>query len=107
MMMSPGVNFFLKMLYFYKKSAAPCKRPRRADVMNLFHPFRVQNSQKKSQACLRNHPGNILKIKIHFSAPGLAFLWDMNNTKWYNGFYIQFIQSFAKKTFSYGENLKS
>ena len=35
------------------------------------------------------------------------FLWDMNNTKWYNGFYIQFRQSFAKETFSYDEYLKS
>ena len=34
-------------------------------------------------------------------------LWDMNNTKWCNGFYIEFRQSFAKKTFSYDEHLKS
>ena len=37
----------------------------------------------------------------------LAFLWDMNNTKWCNGFYIEFRQSFAKETFSYDEHLKS
>ena len=38
---------------------------------------------------------------------GLTFLWDMNNTKWCDGFYIQFRQSFAKETFSYDEHLKS
>ena len=32
---------------------------------------------------------------------------DMNKTKWCNGFYIQFRQSFAKETFSYDEHLKS
>ena len=35
------------------------------------------------------------------------FLWDMNNTKWCNGFYIEFRQNFAKETFSYDEHLKS
>ena len=35
------------------------------------------------------------------------FLWDMNNTKWYNGFYMEFRQSLAKETFSYDEHLKS
>ena len=35
------------------------------------------------------------------------FLWDMDQTKWWNGFYIQFRQSFAKETFSYDEHLKS
>ena len=35
------------------------------------------------------------------------FLWDMNNTKWCNGFYIEFRQSFSKETFSYDEYLKS
>ena len=35
------------------------------------------------------------------------FLWDMNDSKWYIGFYIQFRQSFAKETFSYDEYLKS
>ena len=35
------------------------------------------------------------------------FLWDMNNTKWCNGFYIEFRQSLAKETFSYDEHLKS
>ena len=34
-------------------------------------------------------------------------LWDMNNTKWCNGFYIEFTQSFAKETYSYDEHLKS
>ena len=39
---------------------------------------------------------------------GLAyFLRDMNNTKWCNGFYIEYRQSFAKETFSYDEYLKS
>ena len=37
----------------------------------------------------------------------LAFLWDMNNKKWCNGFYIEFRQSFAKETLSYDEYLKS
>ena len=31
----------------------------------------------------------------------------MNNTKWCNGLYIHFRQSFAKETFSYGEYLKN
>ena len=35
------------------------------------------------------------------------FLWDMNNKKWCDGFYIQFRQSLAKETFSYDEYLKS
>ena len=35
------------------------------------------------------------------------FLWDMNNTKWCNGFYIEFRQSFTKEFFSYDEHLKS
>ena len=30
-----------------------------------------------------------------------------NNTKWCNGFYIQFRQNFTKETFSYDEHLKS
>ena len=29
----------------------------------------------------------------------------MNNTKWCNGFYIEFRQSFAKETFPYDEHL--
>ena len=33
--------------------------------------------------------------------------WDMNKTKCWNGFDIQFRQSFAKETFSYDEYLKS
>ena len=32
---------------------------------------------------------------------------DMNNTKWWNGVYIEFRQNFAKETCFYGENLKS
>ena len=35
---------------------------------------------------------------------GQPFLWDLNNTKWCNGFYIEFRQSFAKETFSYDEH---
>ena len=31
----------------------------------------------------------------------------MNKTKWCNGFYIEFRQSFAKETFSYDKHLKS
>ena len=38
---------------------------------------------------------------------GQHFLWDMNKTKWCNGVYIEFIQNFAKETFSYDEHLKS
>ena len=34
------------------------------------------------------------------------FLWDLNNTKWSNGFYIEFRQNFTKETFSYDEYLK-
>ena len=33
-------------------------------------------------------------------------LWDMNNTKWCNDFYIKFRQSFTKETFSYDKRLK-
>ena len=35
------------------------------------------------------------------------FLWDLNNTKWCNGFYTEFRQHLAKETFSYDEHLKS
>ena len=38
---------------------------------------------------------------------GQHFLWDMNNTKWCIGLYIEFRQSLAKETFSYDEYLKS
>ena len=44
---------------------------------------------------------------VGLTALWLAFLWDMNITKWCNGFYIEFRQSFAKETFSYDEHLKS
>ena len=44
---------------------------------------------------------------VGLTALRLAFLWDMNKTKWCNGFYIEFRQSFAKETFSYDEHLKS
>ena len=51
--------------------------------------------------------GQGLLIEIFYIYIYIAFLWDMNNTKWCNGFYIQFRQNFAKETFSYGEHLKS
>ena len=35
------------------------------------------------------------------------FLWDMDKTKWCNGFYIQFRQNLAKETCFYDEQLKS
>ena len=38
---------------------------------------------------------------------GANILLDMNNTKWCDGFYIEFRQSFAKETFSYDEHLTS
>ena len=41
------------------------------------------------------------------NGPTASILRDMNNTKWCNGLYIQFRQSFAKETFSYDEYLKS
>ena len=41
------------------------------------------------------------------ASPLQHFLWDMNKTKWYDGFYIEFRQHFAKETFSYDEHLKS
>ena len=44
---------------------------------------------------------------VGLSVLQLAFVWDMNNTKWCNGFYIEFRQSFAKEKFSYDEYLKS
>ena len=44
---------------------------------------------------------------VGLTALRLAFLWDMNNTKWCNGFYIQFRQTFAKETFFYYAYLKS
>ena len=30
---------------------------------------------------------------------GQHFLWDLNNTKWCNHFYIEFRQHFTKETF--------
>ena len=44
---------------------------------------------------------------VGLAALSLAFLWDMNNTKYCNGFDIEFRQTFAKETFSYDEHLKS
>ena len=38
---------------------------------------------------------------------GQYYLWDLNNTKCFNGFYFEFRQSFAKETFSNDELLKS
>ena len=35
------------------------------------------------------------------------FFKKQNILKWYNGFYIEFRQNFAKETFSYDEHLKS
>ena len=49
------------------------------------------------------HCSNIVGL----TALRLAFLWDMNNKNWYNGFYTEFRQSFAKETLSYDEYLKS
>ena len=40
---------------------------------------------------------------VGLTALQLAFLWDISNTKWCNGFYIEFRQCFAKETFSYDE----
>ena len=37
----------------------------------------------------------------------MHFLWDLNNTKGCNGFYIELRQNFTKETFSYDEHLKS
>ena len=54
-----------------------------------------------------------LLSEVYFAIPSSYqvksqhFLWDMNNTKWCNDFYIEFRQSFAKETFSYDEYLKS
>ena len=42
-----------------------------------------------------------IKIKPYHCYP------DMNKTKWCNGFYMEFRQSFTKETFSYDERLKS
>ena len=44
---------------------------------------------------------------VGLAALRLAFLWDMDKTKWCNGFYIQFRQSFTKEMFAYDEQLKS
>ena len=44
---------------------------------------------------------------VGLTALRLAFLWDLNNTKWCNGFYTEFRQNFTKETFSYDEHLKS
>ena len=43
---------------------------------------------------------------IGHQAQSVGEKWE-NKTKWCNGFYIQFRQSFAKETFSYDEHLKS
>ena len=44
---------------------------------------------------------------VGLTAQRLAFLWDLNNTKWCNSFDIEFRQNFTKDTFSYDEHLKS
>ena len=52
-------------------------------------------------------PGIIIEEKSeHFWKMSIS-LWDMNNTKWSNGFSIEFRQSFAKETFPYDEQLQS
>ena len=45
-------------------------------------------------------------LLTHFPTASI-FLRDMNNTKWCNGFYIEFRQNVTKETFSYDEHLKS
>ena len=57
-------------------------------------------------SCLAHAMGRIINI-VGLAALRLAFLWDMNNTKWCNGFYIEFRQSFAKETFSHDEYFNS
>ena len=47
------------------------------------------------------------KYRVLTSTLPVFFNTWMNNTKWYNGFYIEFGQSFTKETFSYDEHLKS
>ena len=44
---------------------------------------------------------------VGLTAIRLAFLWDIDETKCCNGFYIQYRQTFVKETFSYDEYLKS
>ena len=65
-------------------------------------------------ALSHNHIKNDQEVFLRFCWQSLFneqlvehFLWDMNSTKLCNGFYIQFRQSFTKKTFSYDEHLKS
>ena len=44
---------------------------------------------------------------VGLTALRLAFLTGYGKTKWCNGFYTEFRQSFAKETLSYNEMLKS
>ena len=49
----------------------------------------------------------IFLLFMHQRSTGYHFLWDLDQTKYCNDFYIQFRQSLAKETFSYDEHLKS
>ena len=87
-------------------------------LLNKFHLFNywriVLNYRKKY---LERNPSVCSKIFICFNVItsilwalrpyGYHFLWDMNDIKWCNGFYIEFRQSFAKETYSYDEHSES
>ena len=49
----------------------------------------------------------VLVARMQFIYQVEAKQWHLNDTKWCNGFYIEFRQNFTKETFSYGEHLKS
>ena len=78
------------------------------DLHNLY----VHSSLEYKNWVLHNIRGEfIFKNKyllciVCLMAVRLAFLWDVDKTKWWNGFSIEFRQSFAKETFSYDEYLK-
>ena len=60
----------------------------------------------KKTSFLANTKQKVINI-VGLRPYGQHFLWDMNNTKGCNGFYIEFRQNFAKETLFYDEHLKS
>ena len=85
-----------------------------------FNPICVVVELKGFQLAqaLENSMGKYPEFEGRFAqVSGISFLFDptkspgnrvdMNNKKWFNGFYIEFRQSFTKETFSYDEHSKS
>ena len=82
----------------------------------VFQKHKIQGTEISGSASILRVPRTQINSRFNWSIQNLTalhflfffdFLWDMNITKWCNGFYIKFRQSFAKETFSYDEHLKS